>query len=534
MLQGTAIRESKMEWNGMDFKQFSEFREFIRRYNSTSVLEIGTKKCWQNWEVKYSSSLDWVLANTKRNYAIRIMLLASAGDPHRHENINTHIFDNLLNAYHNWNGHTISDERILEEEEKVLLDSIKKWEVDRENVVRNWSLKLSEILDSRVVHAHIAGLFVQRLGAFQNAGFGHPVSRLSRTIKLIELLDKQSNKKISEVFLDHAGLSPTNYFRQFLACLALFGGLSGKRGFCNFSRLPDIDNQLQKSGVTLENLKLFIQQNSALFSAKTVSEKTDVSFRGKIIRTLEKIPEYYQPLFYNHFLEIPFVELGNKEFCLPDPFSFTESCWNQVRGLVSEGSYGEGLNHLLSRAFEDYLENVLFPFICPTSFERIPEVKNPSSSKDKRADFLVKTLNSYIVIECKSCVMNSDTSAYFQANMVADLWCRIHSAFEQIGITVEALNLRDKPVVPLILTYYDSIAASTVFEEMVKKTDYCSLIGLNMPPIVHSLHEFEHWTSDRSLSNWSELILAKQNPYSSVKPDNRGHNYGHLSDISIL
>ncbi|ANV86565.1 hypothetical protein [Picosynechococcus sp. PCC 7117] len=515
----------------MDFKQFSEFLQFIRRHNSTSVLEIGTKKCWQNWEVRYANPLDWVLANTERNYAVRIMLLASAGNPHRHQSMDTHVFDNLVNAYHNWDRHTISDRRILDEEEKILLNSIMKWEGNPKNKkqVRNWSVKLSEILDSSVVHAHIAGLFVQRLGAFQNAGFGHPVSRLHRTIKLIELLDSQSNQEFSETFSNYVGLSPTNYFRQFLACLALFGWLSGKRGFCNFSRLPDIDNQLQESGITSENLKLFIQQNSAPHSAQT-----DTSFRGKITKTLDSVPEYYQPLFYNHFLEIPFVELRGQEFCLPDPFSFTESCWNQVRGLISKSSYGEKLNHLLSCAFEDYLEKVLFPFICASSFEKIPEVKNPNSNKDKRADFLVETSSSYIVIECKSCVMHSDTSAYFQADRLADLWCRIHSAFEQIGITVEALNLHDKPVIPLILTFYDSIAASTVFEEMVKQTEYCSLMRVNMPPIVQSLHEFEHWTLNRSLNNWSELILSKQNADSPVSPDHKGHGYGHLSGVSIL
>jgi len=513
----------------MDFKSFSELREFIRRYNSTSVLEIGTEKCWQKWETQRLNSLDWLRDNAERNYAIRLMLLASAGNPHRHENINTQGFDNLINAYHNWGGHTISDKHILEEEVKVLLSSILQWEIKHEKEVRNWSLKLSSILDLEGIRAHIAGLFIQRIGAFQNAGFGSPVSRIKRTIKLIELLDNRSNNEFSDNLSNHGGLSLENYFRQFLACLALFNWHSGRRGFCNFSQLPDMDDQLQESGITSENLKLFIRQNSAIFSAQT-----DTSFRSKINQTLNNVPDYYQPLFYNHFLEIPFIKLNQEEFCLPDPFSFTESCWNQVRGLASRDSYGEKLKHLLSRAFEDYLENVLFPFICPTFFERISEVKNPSSSKDKRADFLIGTPNSYIVIECKICVMHSDTSAYFQADKLADLWCRIHSAFEQISITVEALNLYDKPVIPLILTFYDSIAASTVFEEMLKQTDYCSRMRLNMPPIVYSLHEFEHWICDRSLNNWSELILAKQNAHPPVKPDNKGHNYEHLNDISIL
>jgi hypothetical protein len=514
----------------MDFKSFSKLREFIRRYNSTSVLEIGTDKCWQKWETQYSNPLDWVHGNSERNYAVRIMLLASAGNPHRHKNISAQEFDNLINAYYNWGGHTISDNHVLEEEVKILQNSILEWEKNHERNVRNWSLKLSEVLDLEVIRAHVAYLFVQRIGAFQNAGFGHPLSRINRTIKFVELLDNRSNKEFTDNFSIHLGLNSKKYFRQFLAVLAIFSGkFSGKRGFCDFSQLPDIDNQLQESGITPVNLRLFVQQNSAIFTANT-----DVSFRHKIAATLDSVPDYYEPLFYNHFLEVPFIKLTDEKFCLPDPFSFTESCWNQVRCLVYPRMDERRFNNLLSFAFEDYLQKVLFPFICPTGFERICEVESPRSREDKRADFLVKTSSSYIVIECKNCVMNSDTSAYFQADKLADLWSRIHSAYEQIGMTVKALDLNDKPVIPLILTFYDSIAASTVFNEMVKKTDYCFRMGLSMPPIVRSLHEFEHWISDRSLNNWSELILTSQNSHFSVMPDNEGHNYGHLNDVSIL
>jgi hypothetical protein len=290
-----------------------------------------------------------------------------------------------------------------------------------------------------------------------------------------------------------------------------------------------IDEEVQKLGITPENLEIFVKQNSALFTTQV-----DNSFRKKVNRTFDNVPDFYQSFFYNHFLEIPFVELNNQEFCLPDPFSFTESCWNQIRGLIFKDNNRKKLEQLLSSAFEDYLENVLLPVISPDSFNRIPEVKKPNSNKDKRADFLINTPSSYIVLECKSSVMSSDTSAYFQADKVAELWCRIHSAFEQISITVQALNLNDKPVIPLILTFYDSIAASSVLEEMIKQTDYCSLMGMNMLPVVHSLHEFEHWISDRSLNNWAELTLSKQNGHSCINPDNKGHNYKHLNSISIL
>ncbi|MBD2004554.1 MULTISPECIES: hypothetical protein [Cyanophyceae] len=474
----------------MDFKSFSELREFIRRYNSKSVLEIGTKKCWQNWETQYSKPYskpsDWLHGNAERNYVVRLMLLASAGNSYKHKNVSAEEFNTFINAYYQCDGHTISNKCILDEEAEALLKSIHKWEIDNEKQVRNWSLKLSDVLDLEVIRCHVAYLFCKRIVAFQNAGFGRPISRIHRTIKFIELLDKHSEKKFSDEFSRYTKLSQIDYFKQILGCLGVFGYFYEEKGFCNLSQFPNlIDERVQKLGITPENLKIFVKQNSAPFYAET-----DNSFRRKVNQTLDSVPDFYQPFFYNHFLDIPFIELNKEEFCLPDPFSFTESCWNQIRGLIFKDNNRKKLEQLLSRAFEDYLENVLLPVISPNSFERIAEVKNSTSNKDKRADFLIDTPSSYILLECKSSVMSSDTSAYFQADKVAELWCRIHSAFEQISITVQALNLHDKPVIPLIMTFYDSIAASSVLEKMIKQTDYCSRMGLNMPPVVHSIHEF--------------------------------------------
>ncbi|HEY9645663.1 MAG TPA: hypothetical protein V6C88_04790, partial [Chroococcidiopsis sp.] len=241
-----------------------------------------------------------------------------------------------------------------------------------------------------------------------------------------------------------------------------------------------------------------------------------------------------QPFFWNYFLETPSIDLGNEKFCLPDPFSFTESSWNQIKDLTFKDGKGTSLQELLSFSFEDYLESELLPLISPNSFKRLANVQNPSSGEDKRADFLIETSSSYIVLECKISIMPADTSAYFQADKLAVLWCRIHGAYEQISRTVKALNLHDKPIIPLILTFYDSIAASAVFEEIAKETDYCYRMGLSMPPVIHSLHEFEHWIADRSLDNWSESMLLKWNSSNFVEPDDKGHNYEHLKNISIL
>lgn len=45
-------------------------------------------------------------SNTERNYAVRLMLLASADNPYKHGDISVQEFDSLINAYHNLDSHT--------------------------------------------------------------------------------------------------------------------------------------------------------------------------------------------------------------------------------------------------------------------------------------------------------------------------------------------------------------------------------------------------------------------------------------------
>ena len=517
----------------MNFKNISELREFIRRYNSTSILQVGAKKCWHNWEMwntKYSNSFDWLQGNTERNYIVRIMLLASSGNPHRHKYISVEEFNRLINAYHNLDQHTISDKYFLDNESETLLSYIKIWEKDNEKKIRNWSLNLSDILNLDLIRSHGVGLFAQRMVAFQNSGFGYPLARIQRTIKFIEILDQHSKENLSNQFLNCNNLSQIDYFRLFFTCFVMFGQFSSAKenGFCDFSKFPIIDNNFKSPCITKENIQTFIRKNSIVFISKE-----DHSFRNKVDQTLKNVSSFYHTFFYNYFLEFPLVDLGNEKFCLPDPISFIESCWNRVKEHIFQSSNVKKSNELLGSAFESYIEKILLPVIAPNSFERINEVKNSNSNNDKRADFLIKTLNAYIVLECKTSIMCADTSAYFQPDKLADLWYRIHWAVEQISVTIRALKLHDKPVIPLVLTYYDSIASATVFQEMVRETDYCIRMGISMPPVVYSLHEFEHWISDRSLNNWADLILSKQNAISPIQPDNKGHNYEHLANTLI-
>jgi hypothetical protein len=123
---------------------------------------------------------------------------------------------------------------------------------------------------------------------------------------------------------------------------------------------------------------------------------------------------------------------------------------------------------------------------------------------------------------------------------------RFHEATEQISATVRAYNLKDKPVIPLVLSFYDAIRPSQMFEFMIEETNYCSELGLTMPPVIRSLHEFEYFTENRSLENWAELIICQAKQPRFVPPDergqpqphpvprdNRGHEYKHLADYKL-
>ncbi|MDF5731960.1 MAG: hypothetical protein PUP92_29145 [Rhizonema sp. PD38] len=121
----------------MSFNNFTELQNSIRTYNSNSILDIGTRICLQISETQYSEPLIWLQDNAKRNYTVRIILLASAGNPYRRKNINFSEFNNLINVYFSWKQHTIANPHILTQEAEAIFESIQKWESKNVKKVRN-------------------------------------------------------------------------------------------------------------------------------------------------------------------------------------------------------------------------------------------------------------------------------------------------------------------------------------------------------------------------------------------------------------
>jgi hypothetical protein len=512
----------------MNFKDFFELQDYIRRYNALSVLEIGSVICWEEYHTQYHQSYDFLIGNTRRNYSIRLMLLASAGNKHRNSNLTFHEFGNLIDCYHCYDK--ILNKKLIIQESQDLLDNINKWENSNSKKSNNWKILLSKLLSIETIQKIMPFLAVQRIAAFQNAGLGWPYARVLRTIKFIDLLKKYSKDRFLEIFTTIENEIEV-YVNHSMVCLGCFGQLSKTRGFYDFSNPLDIEKEAQiQYQVTIDSLHSFIQKNSLSF----FNNEPEISFRTKVSQLLRELPAQNQPFFQNLFLQYPLIHLERDRYCFPDPFSFTESFWNQIQRLYLGGMDEKKVSHILSQAFEEYLNMTFLPLITESFFQKIQEVKNPQSQKDKRADFLVSLPSCYIIIECKNSLMSLQTSSHFAPKGLADLWCRIHSASEQISATIKALDLQDKPVIPLIITFYDSLLASSLFEQMAFKTDYCSSLGFSIPPIVRSLHEFEHWLSDRSLNNWAELILQQQtNSSISIKPDNQGHGYRHLNSLNF-
>lgn len=507
----------------MRLKKFLDLRQSVRRYNSTSVVEVGAKECWRLWNTTWSEPLDWIKGNIRRNHAIRLMLLASAGNPHRRGEMTPRQFDALMDAHYSYDGHTIQNGEVLDEETAEIWNAITTWEEKYANKANNCKLKLSDIASLELVRSSVPILFLQRGVAFQNAGMGKPVTRITRTMKMVELLDLHSNSRFSESFSADIGMSPAEYCRHFMPCLSHFVVQKERLGFCDTSQLIVTDKELRQRGFSTDSLQVFISHSSRPFTSQSES-----SFRSVVSKALDAVSDAYQPFFRNSFLDFPIIEISSTKVCLPDPFSFTESCWNQISQLGSSNGSQKAKGGWISSAFEGYLESVLFSSIGASRFERIPRVNN-----DKRADFLIETQSAYILIECKNSVMSADTSAYFQADKIAELWYRIHLASDQIGKTVSALNLKNKPTIPVVLTIYEGMAASEVFGDMMTKTDYCSVMGFSISPVVLSIHEFEHQLRDRSIDNWAQLTMAKRgNSY--ISADDKGHSYKHLEEIPLF
>ena len=437
----------------MSFNNFAELQDLIRSYNSKSILEIGTRICWKVfYNQNNSDPLIYLLDNAKRGYAIRIMLLASMGNPHRRKNIDEKTFHTYIDDYYNFGNHTIAYPNVLDQEAETIFRCIQNWEVKNKSKVRNWLLKLSDIFDTSAIRQYTPVLFMQRQAAFQNEGFGQSIYRVHRTIKFIELLESRCNENFRENFLKSTGLSLEIYFKQFGGCIVFFTS-----GYCGFSKFPDMD--IPEYGITNETLKLFIQQNSAPFHSES-----ETSFCRKVIKKLQSTPDFYKLFLYNFFLEKPFIEFSKYQFYLLDHLSLTESCRNQIESLISEYETSTFCHKVIKK-----LQNT------------------PNFYKPFFYNFFLE----------------------------------------------KALDIKDKPVIPLVLTFYDSIGSSALLTAMIKNSDYCDRMGLKIPPIVYSIHEFEHWISDRSLDNWAELILQRQNNL-VVEPDNQGHSYKHLADINLL
>lgn len=531
----------------MSFSDLIELKEYLRKYNSHSILKMGTNVCWDkfnNWRGK--TSFEWLQHNIIRNISIRLILLASAGNHHRQAYITETDFNKLIEKYFGWDNHTISNSHLLDKEAYEIARNILEWENNENNnkYVANWKVKLSDFLVQNKLRSYAQGFFLQRLAVFQNAGFGYPIGRCLRTIKLIHII-QELHPDIIHSFSQATGLSKELYFQQFIIALGWFNRPQSK-GFLDFSKTLGIDNDLIKEGITQENCEKFVEINSIPYNYDGLWKKVEA--------TIQNTEEVYQVFLNNTLLNTPFVRLEHQKYCLPDPISLTESCWNQIYvHVLSQFKPNRNKREaILGKAFEIYLENILLPKIAANAFKKISEVKNSKKNNseklpNKRADFYIELSEVYIIIECKSCLMSANDSVYFDPQGLAKLYTRLHQAVEQISATIEALNLKNKPVIPLILSFYDALAASQVFEFLAKETNYCLELGLTISPIVRSLHEFEHWTSNRSLENWAKLTLLKnqeprfvppnsQEPmYSSlVLPDNKGHQYEHLTDVKIF
>ena len=140
----------------MSFNNFVELQDLIRSYNSKSILEIGTRICYKIFYSQNNSDpLIRLSDNAKRGYAIRIMLLASMGNPYRRKNIDEKTFHTYIDDYYNFENHTIAYPNVLDQEAETIFRCIQTWEVKEKSKVRNWLLKLSDIFDITVIRQYI-------------------------------------------------------------------------------------------------------------------------------------------------------------------------------------------------------------------------------------------------------------------------------------------------------------------------------------------------------------------------------------------
>ncbi|MDB9426712.1 hypothetical protein PN437_17775 [Microcystis aeruginosa CS-564/01] len=243
----------------MEFKSIKELREYLRRYNSNSFVEVGTSVCWQEWQNggPRISPLEQAIKNSRRNYALRLILLASAGNPYRNQAITFQEFESLIDVLFNCPNHTISAKTLLDTEAEYTFNYLHTWEQGNDKTVRNWKLLLSDIFTKELIRKNGGHLFLQRQALFQNSGFGNPLARVQRTMKVFEILNSIDLNTI-KFFESSTKLNHEFYFVQFMSSIGCF--LKTRfRGVLDFKKSIDFDDELKSKGYTEENLRIFVR-----------------------------------------------------------------------------------------------------------------------------------------------------------------------------------------------------------------------------------------------------------------------------------
>jgi hypothetical protein len=105
----------------------------------------------------------------------------------------------VIDCYHRYENKILNEKLILQESQD-LLDNINEWENSNSKKLNNCKILLSNLLSKEKVQKIMSLIPLQRIGAFQNAGFGQPLARVLRIMKFINLLKKYSKDHFLEIF----------------------------------------------------------------------------------------------------------------------------------------------------------------------------------------------------------------------------------------------------------------------------------------------------------------------------------------------
>ncbi len=398
--------------------RYSEFVARVRRFRSSSVIELCAHILWDLWAHGFGGADQQDVA-LLRAFGGRIAVIAattdgSAGDEPRGGDL-----FRLAHEFLEVDEGALDDEFQAEERRRLL-----------ECWARSAPLSRYELRDDRLHSATLARTIGRMMRAQWDLTQPHSHA-LPRAWELIRRVQQRV-----------PGLDPVGYLKR---ALRMEPQVFLRAAYLLFAMNVQARGRLDLVAARLEDgirERWGIDEESLLFVAERLSIHAE-DLRRWELGVVAHLPDAYRKYAPSPLALFPLIQKREEvaapvaqrgRYVTPCPGSAQLAMQNVCLHLLREAPTTNSGSHPveLGHALEDYLHDFLVGVVGRENVLRIDSI----ASGRKRADLIVVLGTKAFVIECKSLLGSSNAKSVGEAKESVEIWEKIHGAYEQCARTV--------------------------------------------------------------------------------------------------